>query len=353
MSLFQIPSSGSLSAPQAPFGLVEPAQFTSRPKPANEKLSCPYRKRNPLRFNIRQWPNCASNGFKDLATLKRHIRTYHRRSPHLWPQCGNGFESGETLNERPQVPTDRLRGPASNDPEDGIDDEVEQLLAERKNDLKISSWGNLWQVLFKDDQYPSSDFIAPQVVEIDEVSDTVERMFGSSHRPNTLGNEDTSTFREELSDALTQTVMGTYDEIRVEQQPLCRSDPPRAVVGLVDPSHFSASPGPGTPENPELRRYSYPTYPGSFMNETSLARHQNQARHGRGHDDPSYRCQCGKYFTRKDNFIRHVRPCTRSRTTSFQCRCGDVSADTGDDCITHLNNCGSVGPGRPKRKKTV
>lgn len=34
------------------------------------KLSCPFRKRNPIRFNVRSHPSCALNGFADLALLK-------------------------------------------------------------------------------------------------------------------------------------------------------------------------------------------------------------------------------------------------------------------------------------------
>lgn len=41
-----------------------------RPEQKNGKLSCPFRKRNPRRFNIRQFHSCASNEFGDLSTLK-------------------------------------------------------------------------------------------------------------------------------------------------------------------------------------------------------------------------------------------------------------------------------------------
>lgn len=34
------------------------------------KLSCPFRKRNPLRFNVRSHGSCALNGFADFALLK-------------------------------------------------------------------------------------------------------------------------------------------------------------------------------------------------------------------------------------------------------------------------------------------
>lgn len=34
------------------------------------KLSCPFRKRNPIRFNVRDHASCALNGFADFALLK-------------------------------------------------------------------------------------------------------------------------------------------------------------------------------------------------------------------------------------------------------------------------------------------
>ena len=33
-------------------------------------ISCPFRKRNPLRFNVRNYETCASRGFSDMAVLK-------------------------------------------------------------------------------------------------------------------------------------------------------------------------------------------------------------------------------------------------------------------------------------------
>lgn len=33
-------------------------------------FTCPYRKRNPLRFNVREYGSCALNSFADMALLK-------------------------------------------------------------------------------------------------------------------------------------------------------------------------------------------------------------------------------------------------------------------------------------------
>lgn len=78
------------------------------------------------------------------------------------------------------------------DPEDGINEKVEEILAERRNDRKVSSWADLWRVLFANDNeippcsmYSSfrilssylltaAAFVPPKVVEIPEVIDTIK-----------------------------------------------------------------------------------------------------------------------------------------------------------------------------------
>ncbi|KAK4130824.1 hypothetical protein BT67DRAFT_207569 [Trichocladium antarcticum] len=39
------------------------------------RLSCPFRKRNPVRFNIRDFQSCAMQSFPDIPQLKRHLPT--------------------------------------------------------------------------------------------------------------------------------------------------------------------------------------------------------------------------------------------------------------------------------------
>ena len=83
-----------------------------------------------------------------------------------------------------------------NDPEDGINKHVDEMLAERRHGLKISSWEDLWRSLFPgDDLIPPSgmcffvspfhrdsdlltivDFVPPKVVEIPEVIDAVKKI---------------------------------------------------------------------------------------------------------------------------------------------------------------------------------
>ncbi|KAI5928768.1 hypothetical protein F4810DRAFT_705700 [Camillea tinctor] len=104
-------------------------------------FSCPYRKRNPRRFNVRDHSSCATKKLRGIHELKEHIRLVHRR--HV---CFSGPDSH---------------------PEDGITREVENIL-EKPARLAISDWNTLWRLLFPSDQYvPPKDFIAP--IELEEV----------------------------------------------------------------------------------------------------------------------------------------------------------------------------------------
>ncbi|KAJ0107774.1 hypothetical protein J7T55_000036 [Diaporthe amygdali] len=96
-------------------------------------LSCPFRKRNPNRFNVRGHGNCALSSFGDFALLK---------------------------------PV------GQDDPEDGITQDTLRALTARGNEDKIDSWASLWNLLFPDDNLnaiPSPDHEPP--VELDEVQE--------------------------------------------------------------------------------------------------------------------------------------------------------------------------------------
>ncbi|KAK4152298.1 hypothetical protein C8A00DRAFT_16381 [Chaetomidium leptoderma] len=121
---------------------------------AGMHFSCPFRKRNPVRFNVRDFQSCAVQPFSDMTLLKRAMRTQ------------------KALDEHVSVGRDQICTPqkvlSSADPEDGITLGVEELLNERKADGKIHSWDSLWRLLFPEDcDILESDFVPP--TELDEV----------------------------------------------------------------------------------------------------------------------------------------------------------------------------------------
>jgi hypothetical protein len=146
-----------------------------RVEPPDNHYPCPYRKRNPLKFNVRDYNTCATASFSDFTNLKRHIKLYHRRQarlPYVCFRCGIDQGTRDQMMAHVQLPPDRIcavrQEVQTSDPEEGITQEVEDVLNERKSKAKIDTWPSLWQALFGcDDDILPSDFEPP--VEWDEV----------------------------------------------------------------------------------------------------------------------------------------------------------------------------------------
>ena len=151
-----------------------------KPKTENsddQRLSCPFRKRNPVKFNVRDHQNCAVQSFPDVSQLKRHVKIFHKQkavSPFDCPRCKRNMGAKEALQEHLAVSNDRIctfqETPSSQNPEDGINAKIEDLLNGRRANSKVDTWDILWQTLFPDDHVdaiPDSAFVPP--VELDEV----------------------------------------------------------------------------------------------------------------------------------------------------------------------------------------
>ncbi|KAI0543498.1 hypothetical protein F4679DRAFT_109710 [Xylaria curta] len=84
-----------------------------------------------------------------------------------------------------------------------------------------------------------------------------------------------------------------------------------------------------------------------FKHKKDLNRHMKTV-HATG-NELFFRCRCGKTNLRKDNYICHVRPCSKVHLHSeYSCRCATACADK-DNHLVHVSNCqyGSSRPGRP------
>ncbi|KAL8358348.1 hypothetical protein RB601_009653 [Gaeumannomyces tritici] len=144
----------------------EPKRQSGRPP----LLSCPYRKRNPQRFNIRDHESCATQGHLNMSRLKRHIKSYHRLSfpKNRCLRCQVQFETATRLKEHQTQIGICTVATSQQDREDGIDREVEDCINGRRESFKIKTWEELWRVLFPTDaQVPGSEFVP--VVESFEV----------------------------------------------------------------------------------------------------------------------------------------------------------------------------------------
>ncbi|KAK3333025.1 hypothetical protein B0T19DRAFT_473783 [Cercophora scortea] len=166
----EISTSSSLFAPNS-------ARKRVAGNPDNQRLSCPFRKRNPLRFNTRAHQSCALRSFSDISQVKRHVKAFHNKpanSPFSCPACLRDFKTKEEYKDHLELPPSLLCIPAAieeihfgEDPEDGITARIADLLSERLAINKIQDWDRLWTTLFPMDQtIPDGEFVPP--IEIDE-----------------------------------------------------------------------------------------------------------------------------------------------------------------------------------------
>lgn len=152
---------------------------------ASERLqiSCPFRKRNPTRFNVRSHHSCALTSFPKLSELRQHVAKKHRRRPspltgsdlaspwgarssfprmsqHVCIRCSEPFASRAALEAHLRLPPEEICRSSgaistSTDPEDGLDNEtMDRLLDRGRKTLGAPpevQWRELWSIIFPDD----------------------------------------------------------------------------------------------------------------------------------------------------------------------------------------------------------
>ncbi|GAB1319527.1 hypothetical protein MFIFM68171_09737 [Madurella fahalii] len=148
-----------------------------------ESYPCPFRKRNPYRFNCREWEYCAKAPFKSISELKRHILKYHQHQEFAYkcPRCHVGFVTLEGWNAHITVePVDMCStrpGPLPDLANETVPFFVSNRLRNRKDHF---DWVSLWQTLFPhDENVPEPDF--EPVVELHEAEKTIR--FNKQHTP--------------------------------------------------------------------------------------------------------------------------------------------------------------------------
>ncbi|KAK0710130.1 hypothetical protein B0T26DRAFT_679449 [Lasiosphaeria miniovina] len=121
------------------------------------QYQCPFRKRNPVRFNVRDHESCARTPFHSISGL----RVFRCR------RCRSDFESEASLDSHIMQPREYMcelrSAPGSDDPEDGVTDGVYQVLAREKDEFAGWTWDKLWRAIF-----PGSEEIPNSVTELVE-----------------------------------------------------------------------------------------------------------------------------------------------------------------------------------------
>ncbi|KAI1115952.1 hypothetical protein F5Y14DRAFT_408741 [Nemania sp. NC0429] len=150
-----------------PDGLSGPSARTKGRRPKKPRieggLSCPYRKRNPRRFNVRDHAACANKAYATISELKKHITGDHwKKEACVCERCNQAFGTQDVLVahlERCPYPPPTQPVLRYTDPEDGIDRRTEAILRSRKSTDQINNWEALWERLFPGDiSVPTSEF---------------------------------------------------------------------------------------------------------------------------------------------------------------------------------------------------
>ncbi|KAM7201320.1 hypothetical protein V8F33_003420 [Rhypophila sp. PSN 637] len=188
-----------------------------RPKVAAEeptddqKLSCPFRKRNAAKFNVRDHQSCAVQSFPDISQLKRHVKNFHKQrtvSLFACPRCKKDMQTKEGVEYHLAVPNESIctpqEAPPVHNPEDGITSRIEDVLNGRKANTKVDTWEYLWRTLFPEDlSIPDSHFVPP--VELEEVQCRFQNsMDDLEFRIRTAMEQNANDFDQSLEDRITQ-----------------------------------------------------------------------------------------------------------------------------------------------------
>ncbi|KAF5006680.1 hypothetical protein FDECE_6972 [Fusarium decemcellulare] len=132
----------------------------ARPNPKedeNLRLSCPFRKRNPHRFNVRDHHSCAMTYFPKFAELRQHIVKQHKRddpSSYVCDRCNRDFPTRKELRDHQRLPKELMCDIADHDAESGIDPSTATKLLSRKRASGTSpevQWKEIWNIVFPDD----------------------------------------------------------------------------------------------------------------------------------------------------------------------------------------------------------
>ncbi|KAK4147371.1 uncharacterized protein C8A04DRAFT_34091 [Dichotomopilus funicola] len=141
---------------------------------------CPFRKRNPVRFNVREHEACAKAPFESIGAMIRHVLTHHqlRVNPHQCRRCKEVFETGPELERHVLAPRDEIcevTADGEHDLEDGLTEDMIKVLASMSLGLgeEMWTWENTWALIFPDDvEVPAPDFDpVTELVEVEQAFD--------------------------------------------------------------------------------------------------------------------------------------------------------------------------------------
>ncbi|KAK0750220.1 hypothetical protein B0T18DRAFT_123764 [Schizothecium vesticola] len=132
-----------------------------RSRDENARLGCPFRERNQLRFNVRDYPICALVSFPSMRDLRQHVvRRHHRYDPtrFLCDRCNMVFPTKSEQQQHAKQREPCLPRPV--DPEDGIDNDTAARILSRGRGSSQgqgqssveAQYAECWGLIFPDSQ---------------------------------------------------------------------------------------------------------------------------------------------------------------------------------------------------------
>ncbi|GAB1319574.1 hypothetical protein MFIFM68171_09784 [Madurella fahalii] len=127
-----------------------------------KRYACPYRKRNPVRFNIREHRRCSSEGF-DMARLKEHLKIFHGPRSDNCVRCrSNNTADGNACPCISAGPTPEIEGHMS------VEAMGKIIRINSGSHKSENPWVAIYQSIFGDSELvPEPDWEAP--IELEEV----------------------------------------------------------------------------------------------------------------------------------------------------------------------------------------
>ncbi|KAF5006753.1 hypothetical protein FDECE_6875 [Fusarium decemcellulare] len=153
-----------------------PAKKQDKKKEIDIHYSCPYRRRNPRMFNIRDFQTCANQSFASITLVKRHVMSAHQSNDFTLqcPECKSWFRAPKALDSHLKNQTcSSLPPPAVDEYDKGITEEMEVRLRDRRAKTQVLTWKDLWRTLFP----CTEDIIAPDFEPILERDEAREQFY--------------------------------------------------------------------------------------------------------------------------------------------------------------------------------
>jgi hypothetical protein len=127
----------------------------------NARLCCPFRARNQLRFNVRDYPGCALVSFPTMAALRQHVTRRHNRydsTKFLCDRCNMVFTTKPEQQQHAKQREPCLPKPVN--PEDGIDNDTAARIMNRgrassqaQGQTSVEAqYAEFWRLIFPDSQ---------------------------------------------------------------------------------------------------------------------------------------------------------------------------------------------------------